>query len=73
MEISRNPGEFSNKLDDSHSLDDRNIAIDGEIGEGVYSRAWSGPANLEMVHFGVRANARHHARVMTGGKPPPPT
>ncbi len=60
--------EIGESKDDSDSFDDGNVAIDRQIGEGFYPGAWSGPANLELVNFGVRAKAQHHARVMTGEK-----
>ena len=53
---------------DTNSFNDGNVAIDRQIGERLYEGAWSGPANLKLVDFGVQANAKHHARVMTGEK-----
>ena len=38
------------------------------MSERLYAGAGSGPANLQLVDFGMRTNAKHHARVMTGEK-----
>jgi hypothetical protein len=37
-----------------------------EIGERIYTSAWSGSTKLEMVDPDVHANAKHHARIVAG-------
>jgi hypothetical protein len=53
---------------DSASFHDADVAINRQISEPFHPGVGGGPANLELVHPGVGADAEHHARVMTGEK-----
>src|SRR5258707_438983 len=55
----------------SCAFDDRDVAVDWQIGKSLYRAAGLRPLHFERINFGALAQSQQHARIVRGHETAP--